>query len=326
MLSLIDANLNRAKEGLRVTEDIARFILADKGLTQEIKQARHQITSAGIKLILSRNKDVGARLENKTEMLRKDYQDIAQANFCRTEEALRVLEEFSKLTDVKASKKFKEIRFKLYLLEKEMIKELNKTNFKSGLYLIVCPELSKNCLEIVQKGIKGGVKIIQLRAKEMPDNKVLALAKKIRAITKKAKVQFIVNDRVDVALAVDADGVHLGQDDLPIKAAKQLLEGKIIGISVHSVPEAVKAEKQGADYVGLGQIFHTETKQGKVLGVKMIPRVKKAIRIPLVAIGGINKNNAQEVLRAGADCVAVVSAICDAKDVAKAARELATLL
>ena len=116
-LSLIDANLNRAKEGLRVTEDIARFVLANKKLTKKLKKLRHQITLAGIsvgKLVLSRKTDVGARLENRMERLRKDYYDIVRANFCRTAEALRVLEEFSKLTNVKASKEFKKIRFLIF--------------------------------------------------------------------------------------------------------------------------------------------------------------------------------------------------------------------
>ena len=327
-LSLIDANLNRAKEGLRVTEDIARFVLANKKLTKKLKKLRHQITLAGIsvgKLVLSRKTDVGARLENRMERLRKDYYDIVRANFCRTAEALRVLEEFSKLTNVKASKEFKKIRFQLYLLEKEMIKELNKNTFKSGLYLIVCPERTPNCIKVIQEGIKGGVEIVQLRAKEMTDNKILALARRIRAITKKAGVFFIINDRIDIALAADVDGVHLGQDDLPIKEAKQLLEDKIIGISTHSVSEALKAQKEGADYIGLGPIFYTETKIRQALGIKIITRVRRAIKIPIVAIGVINKDNAQEVLKAGADCVAVISAICNAKNVAKAARELAII-
>ncbi|MFH1657447.1 MAG: thiamine phosphate synthase [bacterium] len=206
-----------------------------------------------------------------------------------------------------------------------MIKEPDKISFKSGLYLIVCPQITSNCIEIVRKGIKGGVKIVQLRAKEMPDNKVLALAKQIRIITKKNQVQFVINDRLDIALAVEADGVHLGQDDLPIKEAKQLLKDKIIGISVHSLKEAVRAEKQGADYIGLGPIFQTKTKVSKALGIKIITQIKKEIKIPIVAIGGINKDNAQEVLAAGASCVAVVSTICGAKDIAKAAKELATI-
>ena len=328
MLSIIDANLNRAKEGLRVVEDIARFVLVNKKLTQKLKELRHHITLAGIsvgKLVLSRKTDVGAKLENRTEILRKNYYDIIGANFSRTAEALRVLEEFSKLTNVKASKEFKAIRFKLYLLEKEMIQELNKNTFKSGLYLIVCPERTPNCVKVIQEGIKGGVEIVQLRAKEMTDNKILVLAKRIRIITKKAGVLFIINDRIDIALATDADGVHLGQSDLPIKEAKQILEDKIIGISTHSVSEALKAQRDGADYIGLGPIFYTETKVGQALGVKIIIKVRRAIKIPIVAIGGINKNNTEEVLKAGADCVAVISAICNAKNVTKAARELATI-
>ncbi|MCK5044667.1 thiamine phosphate synthase [Candidatus Parcubacteria bacterium] len=206
-----------------------------------------------------------------------------------------------------------------------MIKELSKTSFKAGFYLIVCPEITPNCVKIVQEAIKGGAEIVQLRAKEMADDKVFALAKRIRAITKETGVFFIINDRVDIALAADADGVHLGQDDLPIKAAKQLLEGKTIGISTHSLKEALKAQKEGADYIGLGPIFHTETKQGKALGIEMITRVKKAIKIPIVAIGGINKNNAEGILKAGADSIAVVSAVCNAKNVKKAAQELASL-
>ena len=199
-----------------------------------------------------------------------------------------------------------------------------------GVYLVTGQELSagRSTLEVVTKAVDGGVNAVQLREKGMSTRDLVALGKEVRRITKKYGVILIINDRVDVAMAVEADGVHLGQDDFPIEDARRLLgEDAIIGLSVDTAEEAVAAEKLGADYVGLGPIFKTSTKvdTGPVVGPEGIAEVKERINIPVVAIGGINKYNAADVLKAGAHSIAVVTAITKAEDITKEARELVEL-
>jgi thiamine-phosphate pyrophosphorylase len=154
-------------------------------------------------------------------------------------------------------------------------------------------------------------------------------ARAIRKLTRRAGRLFIVNDRLDIALASGADGVHLGQEDLPMADARSLSpKGFLIGVTVHDVVEAVEAEKGGADYIGLSPIFCTGSKSdaGAACGIEMIRKVRKAISIPLVAIGGIGPSNAREVLEAGADGLAVISAVVSQEDVAAAARRLREII
>jgi len=200
-----------------------------------------------------------------------------------------------------------------------------------GLYLVTGQELSagRTTLEVVEKAIEGGINTVQLREKGMSTRELVYLGKEVRRITREKGVILIINDRVDVAMAVEADGVHLGQDDFPVEDARYLLgDDAIIGLSVDTVEEAVAAEKVGASYVGLGPVFKTTTKAdtGPVLGPEGVARVKEEINIPLVAIGGITRKNAEEVLRAGADSIAVVTAITMEEDITRAARELAELI
>jgi len=186
-----------------------------------------------------------------------------------------------------------------------------------GLYFITDSRLTRKAvLDDVSSAIKAGVKIIQYREKEKPTKAMLEEAEKIKGLCK-GKAIFLVNDRVDIALAVDADGVHLGNDDMPYKKARSLLKDKIIGLTVHDREEAVKAEKQGADYIGVSPIFDTKTKPdaGPAAGLKLIEDVKKAVSIPIVAIGGITLENIGKVIRAGAGSAAVISAIVTKDDV-----------
>lgn len=333
--NVIDANLDRAREGLRVIETIARFILKNKKLTEELKDLRHSIMLAVRRLpvdidrlAVQREKDVGAKTYLKTEAERENYIDIAKASFVRVEEASRVLEEFSKLWNKKAGRKFKRLRFKIYKLEKEVIMDL-EVRFtvlpKNELYVIIDRNFAKvkNYVRMARKVIKGGAKIIQLREKEMSTRRLISIARKLRKLTKKAGVMFIVNDRVDVALSVGADGVHLGKDDLPIKLARKLLGRKIVGFSSHSLKQAIKAEKEGASYISFGPVFATTSKPNlKPVGLDLISKVKKAVGIPLVAIGGINPNNIDKVVKAGADNVAAISAVIGSTNIKSATKKL----
>ncbi|MBM3238163.1 thiamine phosphate synthase [Candidatus Poribacteria bacterium] len=195
----------------------------------------------------------------------------------------------------------------------------------SHLYVITDYALSKGRLitKVVAKAIAGGAGIIQLRDKESTAKKLIKDGLALRELTKEKNVIFIVNDRVDVALAVDADGVHLGQDDFPINLARKIIgEDKIIGVSVGSVEEAIHAVKDSADYISIGSIFPTQTKPdaGDAVGTQIITEIKKYITVPLVAIGGITADNIGEVAKAGADCAAVISAVAGADDIEEAAR------
>jgi thiamine-phosphate diphosphorylase len=176
----------------------------------------------------------------------------------------------------------------------------------------------------------GGADVLQLRDKEAPGGLLYRVALQLRRITREAKVPFIVNDRLDIALAADADGVHVGQADLPASVVREIMgPGKILGVSVDTVEDAMQAEKDGADYLGVGPVFEArETKPdaGLPLGVDRITRIRRQCRLPIVAIGGINAENALMVREAGADAAAVISAIVAADDIAHAARRLKRIL
>jgi len=204
-------------------------------------------------------------------------------------------------------------------------------NSSYELYVITDEGLSRglNHLEIAEQAIAGGADAIQLRDKARTPRQLLPIAKEIRALARKNGVLFIVNDKVDVALASNAHGVHLGQDDLPLRDARRMAPpGFIIGISAFSKEQAIEAEKDGADYIALGPIFYTGSKKvaAKECGIEMLREVRASISIPLVAIGGINRGNITGVIDAGADGIAVISAVVSQPDVTSSARELKGLI
>jgi len=195
------------------------------------------------------------------------------------------------------------------------------------LYIITDRRIShgKSHLEVAESALAGGATVIQFRDKEMKDSEVIDVCRKIHKLTREKGIPFIVNDRVEVAKAVDAEGVHLGQEDAPLNFARKVLgKEKIIGISVETVEQAIKAVEGGADYLGIGPIYPTATKPdaGKVLGIARLKEIRESVNIPIVAIGGINENNLEEVLRAGADGIAVISAVVSAPDITEACRKL----
>lgn len=164
--------------------------------------------------------------------------------------------------------------------------------------------------EMVSKAIDAGIKWIQYRDKEETRRNIYYNALRLRKITKEKGVFLIINDHVDIACAVDSDGVHLGQEDLPLNEARRIINDKIIGISTHSLEQAIEAQRGGADYIGFGPVFSTETKDaGLPKGVEELYKIKKSINIPVVAIGGINLDNVKRVLETGVDAIAVASAI-----------------
>ena len=185
-------------------------------------------------------------------------------------------------------------------------------------------------LLVAGAAIAGGADVLQLRDKEASSGLLYREALELRKLTREAKIPFIVNDRLDIALAVDADGVHVGQSDLPASVARKILgPGKILGVSVVTVEEAILAEKDGADYLGVGPVFEargTKPDTDEPLGVDCIARIRGRCRLPIVAIGGINAENARKVREAGADGAAVISAIVSADDISLATRLLKRIL
>lgn len=183
-----------------------------------------------------------------------------------------------------------------------------------------------NCVE---EAIKGGVTLIQVREKDITSRDFFKVAKEVKEVTSKYNLPLIINDRIDIALAIDADGVHLGQSDMPIKIARKILgKDKIIGISAGSISEALEAEKDDADYLGIGTIFFTGTKKDieEPIGIEGLKDIVNKIKIPAVAIGGINKDNCKEVMESGVNGISLISAILANDNIENSSRELRNII
>lgn len=183
----------------------------------------------------------------------------------------------------------------------------------------------RSLVEVVRAAIQGGATVIQLRDKEASTRALLELGRALLGVTRPAGVPLIVNDRIDVALAIDADGVHVGQDDMPAPLARQLLgPDRILGVSAGTVAEALQAQRDGADYLGTGDVFGTPTKAdaGTPIGITGLAEVARSVSLPVIAIGGIQSDNAASAIAAGASGIAVISAVIGAADPEAAARQL----
>ena len=338
----IDANLNRLAEGLRVMEEAARMILDDAGLTARLKALRHDLirgeAAFNLELLNSRDsvEDVGVELKVAGESTRKDFLTVVIANARRAQESLRVLEDLAKLPEMDEkldSDSFKQARFELYTLEQQLVQRLTRKDRQkkiSGLYVILDTQIlnGRSHLEAAEKVIQAGVKVIQLRDKITSKKQLIPLALELQTLCRKNDVLFIMNDYLDVALTINADGLHIGQEDLPVVEARKLLPpDKILGCSANTVEEAQSAEAEGADYIAVGSIFPTGSKNDvDVLGPERLRLVKPHIHVPLAAIGGINKKNARKVVEAGADSLCVISAVLLAPDIALAARQIIEII
>lgn len=212
------------------------------------------------------------------------------------------------------------IDFNLYLITDR--KQINRQYAVGSKQSLLTPY--SLLLTVIEEALKGGVKAVQLREKDLNARELFELAQGMRRLTKDYNAKFFINDRVDVAMSVGADGIHLGQNSFSAREVRKIFHKAIIGVSTHSVEEAEIAEKQGADFVTLGPIFYTPSKvgYGEPLGVAIIKKVKLEIKIPVFAIGGIKKENIKEVIQAGADGVAVISAIIGAEESGKEAKEI----
>ena len=318
---IIDANLDRAREGLRVLEDWARFALGRKDLVKNIKNFRQILGKHHLKLYKeSRNfiRDECAGLSHPEQFKRNNTSSIISSNAARVQEALRVIEEYSRDHNQNLCKISSEIRYKIYnleivLLEAESNFSLRKILNENDLYFITLD--SENLFEKIKNILEGGVKIIQLRCKEGKDTDILKFAIKVRELCNKFSALFLINDRVDIALACNADGVHLGQDDMDIQSARNILGfSKIIGISASNELDINKAIQNGCDYLGIGPVFETSTKKGKVpLGIETLNSLTKDISIPWFAIGGIKQENISLLKENNICKVAIITDLINSK-------------
>ena len=319
---IIDANLDRAREGLRVLEDWARFGLGENDFVKRIKNFRQILGKNHLEVYKqSRNfiKDNSKGLTHKEQIKRNSPEQIISSNAGRVQEALRVIEEFSRQHNHELSKIASEIRYEIYTLEIELL-SLNKRKKceeilkENDLYFIT--DQKENLMDILEEILIAGVKIIQLRFKSGTDKDHLREAIKIKNLCKRYNSLFIINDRVDIAIASNADGVHLGQDDLDLKTARKLLGySKIIGISANNEIDISNAIKQGCDYIGIGPVFETKTKKDKnPIGIEKIKKLTKDLSIPWFAIGGIKTNNISYLKSNGFKKFALVSQLMNSED------------
>ena len=319
---IIDANLDRAREGLRVLEEWARFGLGRQDLVIRIKNFRQILGKNHLEIYkISRNhtEDQCKGLSHYEQTHRKSPSKVISSNAARVQEALRVIEEFSRNHNNKLSKIASEIRYEIYSLEIELLNINTRERSESiisenNLYFIT--DNRENLLDKIEKILLGGVKIIQHRFKYGKDKDNLKKAIEINYLCKRYNSLFIVNDRVDIAIASNADGVHLGQDDIDITTARKLLgNSKIIGVSANNSEDISNAIKNGCDYIGIGPVFQTLTKKNKEpLGIEKIKALTKNINVPWFAIGGINKVNIGSLKKHGIRKVAVVSGLLNSED------------
>ncbi len=319
---LIDANLDRAREGLRVMEDWCRFGLKRRDFSIQIKNWRQQLglhhhniyRKARLTSI-----DPAMGIPHPLQKRRSTPESVFIANSSRVQEALRVIEEFTRITDPKLCEIATKIRYKTYEIE---INVLNKTEGITkrqtlkdcSVYLITN---NREDLEtIVIQALKAGVKIVQYREKFLSDNKRISQAKSLASICKEYNSLFIVNDRIDIALAVGADGIHLGQEDIPTTIARKLLGNeKIIGKSTHCLEEIKNAEEEGCDYIGIGPIFPSKTKsQLNPIGIDYLRKGLNETLLPAFAIGGINSSNINQLNQLNNLRIAVSNTIINSSD------------
>ncbi len=338
LLRIIDAAADRAREGLRVVEDYVRFALDDPHLTGQLKRLRHELTAAleslpQDQLLAARETqaDVGTRISTSAETERRGLADVVGANFARLQEALRSLEEFGKIVCPAMAAKLERLRYQSYTLERaiESTRSSCQRLADARLYVLLDGGMSESAqAERVQALVQVGVDIIQLRDKTLDDRALVCRARQLRELTRGSRTMFVMNDRPDLAVLADADGVHVGQEELTVKDARTLVgPDRLVGVSTHSIEQARQAVLDGADYIGVGPVFPSGTKQfDRLAGLELVRAVAAEVRLSAFAIGGITADNLPLVRQAGLGRVAVSGAVASAADPGAAARRLLALL
>lgn len=328
---IFDANCNRAREAFRVLEDYTRFGLNSDLLSADLKQLRHAFQSAVAfyqsRAVAFRDTagDVGTEIKTETERSRNSLASVVTAAGKRLTEALRTIEEYTKLPEAQAadesvSRQIERIRYAFYDIEKRILGTLTpgRDRMKS---VKVCVLVTESlCLrpwqEVVREVIAGGADAVQLREKGFEARPWLARAREFVRICRNEGAISIINDRVDIALLSDADGVHVGQSDLEATDVRQFIgPDKILGVSTHRLEQAHQAVVDGADYIGVGPIFPSSTKpQDCLVGLDYARQVAQVINIPALAISGIGPQNVDELIRVGIRAVAVSAAVIGSED------------
>ena len=347
---LLDASLNRAAEGLRVVEDVCRFHWSLPGIARELKELRHELLAAGRDdaarhLELLHARDIEGDVGRGSDVAAREARGLpltAFRNLERAREALRTLEEVRRPRDAREADVFQSIRYRLYALEKGLARlDVDRSSIASSasartqrlegtrLYLLATEDLCRGGLEpTVRSALEAGVGMVQMRQVGRPDREVLATGRRLRELTARHGALLVINDRPDLATLCHADGVHLGQDDIPLAEARSLLgEAKIIGRSTHSLDQARRAWSEGADYIGVGPVFASRTKEaGPPMGPAELRRILEAVPVLAFPIGGIDESNIEAVVAAGARRVAVSSAVLSSEDVSAAVSRLLGVL
>lgn len=344
LFRILDANLDRAREGLRVVEEWCRFGINDSAKTSQIKHFRQAVAkwhSAGIRAARDTPGDVGTAITHPEEATRASLSAVLQANLARTQEALRVLEEYGKLHSAEMAEQCKQMRYELYTLDSQIMepfmqeaiasdglskRDRHQKLMQARTYLVTSPV--PDLIGVVEAALKGGVDIVQYREKTANDQQRLGIAQQLKALCHQYGALFIVNDRVDIAAAADADGVHLGQQDLPMDAARKILgPNKIVGRSTTNPQELARALEEQADYIGVGPVHETPTKPGKAAaGNDYVRYAAQHATMPWFTIGGLNETNLAPTIAAGATRVAVVRALMEADDPTAVAKAIAAQL
>ena len=352
VLTIVDANLNRAREGLRVLEDFARFVRRDGDVTRALKQLRHSLVTCERELkhevsdpAVYRNTaaDVGTDITTTGETCRQTVADVVVANARRIQESLRSLEEFGKLLSPLFAGKIKQIRYESYDLEQRLtlevadisqrfvdIRNQRKARLQSAqLYVLVS---EANCClhwrDVVEKSLTGGADIVQLREKSLSREEIVRRGKWIAAACSSHDALFILNDRCESAFEACADGVHIGQEDATVAAARRLLDASmLVGVSTHSKSQLLHACRQDVDYLGVGPVFRSDTKSFESFpGMHYVAQAAEFADRPWFAIGGIDGANIDDVRQSGAERVAVSRAVIAAADPEQAARQLKQMM
>jgi thiamine-phosphate pyrophosphorylase len=326
-LRIIDANFNRAMEGLRVLEEYCRFGLDDVHLTRLWKDLRHSLANLQGQLpqhdlLHSRDTygDVGTTAKTTAELTRESIQHVAQASCKRLEQALRSLGEYAKVLGLSSAPEFETLRYQVYTLEKATLLTADSQERLAKARLYVLLDGCNSLAEFEQKAreiCQAGAHIIQLRDKELADRELLERAKILRQITRECGTLFIMNDRPDLALlAAAADGVHVGQNELTIPEVRRVVGPEmLIGVSTHDIDQARAAVLAGASYLGCGPTFPSGTKHfDHFPGPAFLREVVAEISLPAFAIGGITPENLSQVLETGMKRVAVGGSVTGAKE------------
>jgi thiamine-phosphate pyrophosphorylase len=333
---ILDATANRASEGLRVLEDYVRFGINSQYLTRELKTMRHDLVAIIAQLkpgeLLSARDivgDVGSEITTQSEQMRENLRDVVKANIKRLEQSLRSLEEYAKFSSSMLGAACERLRYRTYQIEQHLFndRERHERLEAARLYLLLDGRSSLEEFRIVAtQFVEAGADVIQLRDKQLTDRELIARGQLLHEIIHSANASqqkdshrplFIMNDRVDLAVICEADGVHVGQDELSVSQVRQILgPAFLVGVSTHNFDQARQAFRDNADYIGVGPIFPSQTKDfSSFPGLDILKEIEVEKSRPAFAIGGVTLENVGLIRATGHNRVAVGNAVLGSSDI-----------